>query len=109
MEKAGLKAEDIFWKGDWNGMLWVKFAREADRKKGIDMLKECELGSGAWVTQDRPVEERAVGSFLLGFKRQLVEWGFDRREVQVDVESGFTGGGEITETLTQPLSSQSFL
>ena len=28
-----------------------------------------------------------MGSFLLGFKRQLVDWGFNKRDIQVDLEN----------------------
>jgi len=38
------------------------------------------------VGPDRTLEERAVGSFLLGLKKQLVEWGFGRGEVRVDLD-----------------------
>ena len=48
------------------------------------------VGVACWVGPDRELGERVVGSFLLGLKRQLVEWGFGRKEVNVDL--GKSGG-----------------
>ena len=78
------RPEEIYWKGDWQGMLWIKFGGVAERDQGINILKE-KVGFGVWVAPDREVGERVVRSFLLGLKRQLVGWGFGGKEVQVEL------------------------
>ena len=36
---------------------------------------------------DKPIQERAVSGFLLGLKRLLVSWGFNKQQIHVDIES----------------------
>jgi hypothetical protein len=51
------------------------------------MVKGMGL-AGAWAAPDRPLEDRVLGSYLLGFKTLLVNWGaFDKRDVRVDMEA----------------------
>lgn len=37
-----------------------------------------------WATQDLPIPTRARKMFLLGLRWQLGEWGFVKREVEID-------------------------
>ena len=81
--------------------MWVRLAGKEERDKGIAALKTSGM-TGLWVSQDRVLEDRVVGSFMLGLKRQLIEWGFSRREVQVELEKGpavmKVGGKEVLVT-----------
>ena len=86
LAQQGLHPQEVYWKGDWNGMLWAKFNNESERDKAVKVLKGCGLGAGGWAGVDRVLEDRVVGSFLLGLKRHLVDWGFDRKEVRVDLD-----------------------
>ena len=61
------------------------------------------------MTQDKPLEDRTVRSSLLGLKQQLVEWGFGRGEVRVELEKGsgkmMVGGKGGKEILTTSVKS----
>ena len=78
-------------------MLWVKCKSEAEKEKAITTLRGLGI-EGLKAGPDRALEDRAVGSLLLGLKRQLVAWGFARTDVRVDLEAApaeFKVGGKV--------------
>ena len=80
---------DTYHKGDdFKGLVFMKFANPQIVEKVVDkMSKESPKLSGKeiWCKPDRPIEERAPMSFLLGLRWHLIEWNvFAKREVKVD-------------------------
>ena len=66
-------------------MLWVKLENEESRNKAIEAMNG--LGEpGLRAGPDRALNERVVGGFLLGLKRQLVTWDYKPWEVRVNLE-----------------------
>jgi hypothetical protein len=85
-EAGGEKHVDMYWKGAWSGMMWVKFNTMDERNNAVTTVSWGL--SGAWAAPDRPLEDRVVGSYLLGLKTLLVNWGiYDKRDVRVDMEA----------------------
>ncbi len=55
-------------------MLWVKFATMEGRDRAVQVVKDMGV-SGVWAAPDRPLEDRVVGSFLLGLKKLYTTGG----------------------------------
>ena len=71
------------------GVFCAKFASPTDRIKALSVVKTKLLelgGKEIWANLELPSEIRAPEVFLLGLKRQLVEWGFARASVRVEVD-----------------------
>ena len=66
--------------------------------------KLTELGGKEiWANTEQPIEIRAPENFLFVLKKQLVEWGFERRCVRVDIDGPaktLKVGGETVLTVT---------
>ena len=77
--------QDIYFKGDaFRGVMFLRFASEWERDKAVKVVKDGWWKAGwntVWAKPDEPLEVRTVTSFMLGLKRQLVLWGFGRKEV----------------------------
>ena len=85
-DQSGEKHVGMFWKGTWAGMMWVKYGTADARDKAVKVVRDMGM-AGVWAAPDRPLEDRVVGSHLLGLKKLLVDWGVcDRRDVRVDME-----------------------
>ena len=82
----GIDVDDLYWKGGWAGILWVKCRGVEGKQQVVEYIKALGV-HGVWATADRVLEDRVLGSFSLGLKRQLVAWGFSRAEVRVHLES----------------------
>ena len=79
----------VYHKGDdFNGIVFAKFTSEKvteDIARHISIkLKESE--EKIWCKKDLPLEKRVPLSFLLGLRRQLIDWGFARSKVRVKEE-----------------------
>ena len=76
--------------GQSKGLVFVKFASEADRDTAIGVIRAGRHrhgGNVVWARADQAVEVRVPESFLFGFKKLLVDWGFGRAEVRVEIET----------------------
>ena len=65
----------------FNGMVFVKFGSAEKRDAAITTFnknKNAFNETRTFMNQDRPLQERTKFSFLLNFKKLLIEWGFDR-------------------------------
>ena len=72
---------------EFQGPLFAKFASTVDRDTAVAMLRSArfqEGGTPVWATQDLPVPIRARKIFLVGMRWQLGEWGFEKRNIQID-------------------------
>ena len=62
----------------------------------------------SFMNLDFPIQERTVRSFLINFKRLLVEWGLQKSSIQFDDNSQRlrVGGREVVEANVDNLSFQ---
>ena len=71
----------------FNGVLFAKFSSSYDRDIAIATLRSANIKHDQhhiWATQDLPIPTRARKMFLLGLRWQLGEWGFVKREIEID-------------------------
>ena len=86
-QQGGERHVGMYWKGAWSGMMWLKYGTTAGRDNAVKAVKSMGM-RGVWAAPDRPLEDRVVGSFMLGLKTLLVDWGmYEKREVRVDMET----------------------
>ena len=88
LEKAGLKRpDDTFIKGDaFEGIFFARFPDGASMNQAVEYISSQRIkykGKPAWSGQDRPLQERVPRGFLFGMKRMLVEWGFNKKAINV--------------------------
>ena len=60
------------------------------REYVIDRIRNAKLtmnASDVWITPDLPLPSRAEKRFLLGLKRQMVQWQWQPFEINVDLEA----------------------
>jgi hypothetical protein len=75
--------------GAFSGVFCASFVSPEDRIKALAVLKRKlgEIGrKEIWANTDLPTEVRAPEVYLYGLKKQLVEWGFARASVRVEVD-----------------------
>ena len=80
----------MYFKGEhFDDVVFADFASAEERDKAIEIIKKERATVGnksVWANIDQPVDVRAVESFLFGFKKQLTEWGYAKKQVWVDTE-----------------------
>ena len=76
---AGLtRPTELYHKGAFNGVLFARFAAEDGREKFVQAARVGHWavdGNKVRARADQPLDARAVGLFLFGLNKQLVEWG----------------------------------
>eukprot|EP00973_Karenia_brevis_P006607 898000-Karenia_brevis.AAC.1 len=83
---------EVFCKGDFKGMIWLKFSSEDARNFVVQSIGKARLFHGdnaIWINKDRAIEERCQCSFLYAVKKLLVQWSFSKNSLWVD-EDGMT-------------------
>ena len=77
--------EDYYCKGDFEGLIFLKFATNTDRDAAINVIKTANLKKGdhkIWAKPDQAFVERMNNAFLFGVKHLMVDgWGYDRKSV----------------------------
>ena len=71
----------------FQGLLFVKFHTVMERDTAVALIRSASLKLGdahVWATQDLPVPARARKLFMMGLRWQLAQWGFVKREIQLD-------------------------
>ena len=76
-----------YFKGEWNGLVFCRFdngktAEDIIRAFSARPMKQNHKNKTC--KPDLPIDKRVCASLLLGLRRQLIAWGFDRRAVKVD-------------------------
>ena len=88
--------------GTFNGLLFAKFRNKLDRDAAVLRMRSASYqygGNPVWARPDLPIEKRVPEGFLFGFKRQLVEWGFQRSIVRIDTDAlNMKVGSELAVT-----------
>ena len=76
--------------GEYSGVFCATFASATDRVKALSVvkIKLAEFGDKEkWANTDLPVEIQAPEKYLLGVKKQLVQWGtFTRNRIRVEID-----------------------
>ena len=90
----------LYHKGDeFNGIVFVEFTTE---KVAEEIAKQISIklkdnAEAIWCKKDLPLEKRVPLSFLLGLRRQLIDWGFAKSKIRVKEEHNTlsVGGSQI--------------
>ena len=79
---------ETYMKGQvFSGILFAKYPASFTRDLAVATLRSAKLAHGdqqVWATQDLLIPTRARKMFLLGLRWQLGEWGFVKREDEID-------------------------
>ena len=73
---------DYFIKGEFNGILFMKFSTPEDRNTILKIVKDENIkcnGNKVWFKPDLPLPVRVNQSFLFRIKHFMVNWGYDRK------------------------------
>ena len=70
-------------------MIFAKCLSASHRDQVIACVRAAQTieHKKPWADIDRPIDVRTAKNVLFAFKRMLLEWGYDKREVYVDVDS----------------------
>ena len=99
---------DTYSKGDeFKGVLFAKYPSAQGAYKVVQKFQRAQAKIGesrVWCKLDRPMEIRAQVSFLLGLRRQLIEWGLKKIKVKDDDLSMSVGGVPVLTTSVKETS-----
>ena len=85
----GPKHTEYYCKGDWKGLLFIKFATKSDRDAAVIMIRTSKWKYGSnevWAKADLPIETRVQQGVLFAIKKYMVSWGYAQKAVWVDTE-----------------------
>ena len=71
----------------FQGLMFVKFRSGYERDLAVGILRSARLkhdDKNVWATQDLPAPVRARKLLLMGLQWQLGEWGFVKKEFEID-------------------------
>ena len=80
---------DSFAKGDWKGLLFVKFSSKSDRDCAVKIFRDGKYMAGdnkVWAKEDLALDERVLQGALFGSKKIMIQYGYDRKGVWVDLD-----------------------
>lgn len=84
------KYMDIYAKGQFKGLLFIKFGMQADRTNAIEKFRQAKLqysGKMIWAKPEQAVDMRVCESYLFALKKILVSWGYTASEVKVEIDT----------------------
>lgn len=76
------RAEDIYSKGDFIGVIFCRFGSELKRDKVVKSIRRmsCNIGKNTvWCKPDMPLEECIPRGALFAIKKMMVEWGYAKK------------------------------
>ena len=74
----------VYHKGDdFTGTIFAKFETLRAANEVVTKASQSKLKANVWCKKDLPLETRCLLSVLLGLRRQLINWGFNRRAIRV--------------------------
>ena len=86
---------EIYCKGDFKGMPFIKFGTKGERDATVKIFREAgcqERGHTVWMKPDLLIEERLWHSFVFGVKIILTEvWGWEKRGIWAELKGGTDG------------------
>ena len=104
-EKKLEEPEVIYFKGDdFIGLAFAKFATTRTAEDVVRKMSIAKLPVGeneVWCQKDLPLDKRVPLSFLLGTRRQLIDWGYSKQKVKVKDEDNALaiGGATVLKAL----------
>ena len=81
---------DIFTKGDFNNIVFIKFRSAASRDQFVSVFGKAQIkhqGNAVWTRPDLPIEKRVPESFLFGLRKVFLEWKYTKEEIRVDTHN----------------------
>ena len=93
----------------FNGVAFAKYPSIVERDATIDAVRKAGLkyaGQEVWAKQDQPLETRALQTILFGVKSMLIEWGFEKKGLWVDLSNMCLarGGEKVLSTSVKDIS-----
>ena len=79
---------DVFSKGQFRSMLWIKFDSMCVRDRVVSTLSKSRLSfdsAAIWMSGNAPLLVRVEKKFLFGLKRLLQSWGCQIFEILIDI------------------------
>ena len=74
----------MYFKGDsFSGTVFANFESQRVANEVVTKASQSGLATPLWCKKDLPLETRCPLSVLLGLRRQLISWGFNRRAIRV--------------------------
>jgi hypothetical protein len=87
-------------KGDFKGLLFLKFSSTAERDIAVKKIKDAKLKQGdqdIWAKADLPAKIRARQALLFGIKRIMMSWGvYAQGSIWVNIEKSCVMVGNET-------------
>ena len=81
------EATAIFAKGDFQDIMFAKFATESIRDEAVTKFWQSKTklaGRFTWSREDQPIEQRVPESFLFGLRKVLMAWQYTKGEIWID-------------------------
>ena len=85
----GSQPDEIYGKGEFQGIAYAKFGSKHDRDEAVNMLRQARLqndGKEIWANYDQPLGQRICSSFLLGLRWQLNHWGYSKKDYYANID-----------------------
>ena len=83
-------AQDMYCKGDFKGIFFIKFANDAGRQAFLEAVEKYAKAhkdqKTAWAKPDLPIQARVQQSVLFQIRRMLVQWGYNKTCIKVDTD-----------------------
>ena len=87
---GGPKPLEIYPKGDFKMMLFMRFASKAQCDTATSLLKNARRlreGKTVWARPELPIEQRVAESFLFGCKKMFLDWDYNKKVTFVDTDT----------------------
>ena len=79
MQTVSSSCPEMYCKGDFKGIIFMKFASQHERNQYIQAFAKQRLSHGSnriWITADKPMELRVQHALLFKVKKLLIDWQF---------------------------------
>ena len=93
-ELYGPDAQEVYCKGEYRGIIFVKFSTTGKRRDALRLLKNADCTDGGhdvWIKPNKPLELRVLYSLVFGAKFQLSKY-YDKKTIWADVDDRQTRG-----------------
>ena len=87
----GPRFVETYTKGDFRGILFVKFETQVQRNSAVRLLKNAGLNEGGkdvWAKPDQILHARLMSKFAHGMSYIIKKWGVDARCIWADPDEG---------------------
>ncbi|CAK0820226.1 unnamed protein product [Prorocentrum cordatum] len=94
----GPQPAEVYSKGEFRGLIFVRFRSRADRDTAVKLLRQASLkegGNDIWAKRDMVLPKRILTSFAFSVKHLLKQWGFTAESVWADPEGTVWVGADV--------------